>query len=211
MSIEARFADPITTEAQLRAVVGHPSHRVLAKHVDSLDAHCRAFIARSPFVLIASSDVEGAMDISPKGDPPGFVHVLDDRTLTIPDRPGNRKADTFTNILQNGRVALLFLIPGKHETLRVSGCATIVRDRWLRERLAVRDRTPELALVVSVREVFFHCTKCMLRSQLWNVSGWPDVKGLPGLAQTMVDAGRLRESVDEMQALIAKDIDERLY
>ena len=205
------FADVVTTEEQLRAVIGHPSPRVLAKHVHALDRHGRAFIAKSPFVLVGSADGVGAIDISPKGDPPGFVHVLDDKTLAIPERPGNRKADTFTNILQTARVGLLFLIPGKAETLRVSGTGTIVRDRWLLERLAVNGRTPELALAVAVEEVFFHCSKCVLRSRLWNAADWPDLSGLPSLAEAMVAAGKLTETPEQMQALIDKDIRERLY
>jgi hypothetical protein len=205
------FSDVITSEEQLRAILGLPSHRVLAKHVSSLDRHCRDFIARSPFLLVASADGDGAMDISPKGDPPGFVQVLDDTTLAIPERLGNRKADTFSNLLQNSRVGLLFLIPGKQETLRVSGRATIVRDRWLRDRFVVSDNTPELVLIVAVEEVFFHCTKCMLRSRLWDVSHWPDLSGLPTLARAMVDAGRLTETVEEMQGLIDEDISQRLY
>jgi hypothetical protein len=205
------FCERISTEEQLREVIGHPSHRVLAKHVRALDAHCRAFIAASPYVVIGSADQRGAIDVSPKGDPPGFVHVLDDRTLAVPERPGNRKADTFTNVLQNDRVGLLFLVPRKPETLRISGIGTIVRDRWLRDRLVVQGKAPELVLVVAVEEVFFHCTKCAIRSQLWNAADWPDPSTLPSLAQAMVDAGRLTETQEQMQALIDKDIRERLY
>lgn len=209
--IDTMFADVVTTEAQLRAHIGHPSHRVLAKHVTALDVHSRAFIARSPLVLIASANGAGSMDVSPKGDPPGFVHVLDDRTLAIPERPGNRKADTFSNLIENRCVGLLFMIPGKQETLRVSGSAAIVRDQWLRDRLAVHGKTPELALAVTVEEVFFHCAKCVIRSQLWNPGGWPDLSGLPTLAQAMVDAGGLAETPAQMQALIDQDIRQRLY
>lgn len=205
------FSDVVTTEAQLRSTLGQPSHRVLAKHVSSLDRHCRAFIAKTPFLLVASCDRNGSMDISPKGDPAGFVAVLDDTTLAIPERLGNRKAETFSNILQNAAVGLLFLIPGKQEALRVSGKAKIVRDAWLRERLSLHDRVPDFVLVVDVEEVFFHCTKCILRSHLWDPSAWPDLSGLPSLAEAMVDAGRLDETVDEMQALIDSDIQQRLY
>jgi len=161
--------------------------------------------------VIGSADRRGAIDVSPKGDPPGFVHVLDDRTLAVPERPGNRKADTFTNLLQNDRVGLLFLVPGKNETLRISGTGAIVRDRWLRDRLAVQGKAPELVLVVAVEEVFFHCSKCAIRSKLWNAADWPDPSTLPSLAQAMVDAGRLTETPEQMQALIDKDIRERLY
>ena len=124
----SRFAEVITHEDQIREIVGFPKRRTVDKTISMVDAHCRAFIAQSPFMLIATCDAQGKMDVSPKGDPPGFVQVLDDQTLAIPDRPGNRRIDTFRNILQNPKVALLFLIPGVQETLRVSGRALIVRD-----------------------------------------------------------------------------------
>lgn len=209
--MDARFRDVVSTEAQFRAVIGHPNHRVLRKRVDALDDHCRAFIAKCPFLLIASSDAEGNMDVSPKGDPAGFVRVLDDSTLAVPDRPGNRRADTFGNLLQNPQVGMLFLIPGKSETLRIGGTAIIVRDQWLRDEMAISAKPPDFAIVVNVKEVFFHCSKCVIRSRLWDSAHWPELAGLPSLAQTMVDAGKLEETLDEMQALIEKDARERLY
>ncbi|HXF61549.1 MAG TPA: MSMEG_1061 family FMN-dependent PPOX-type flavoprotein, partial [Caldilineaceae bacterium] len=145
--MQRAFSEVVTSEEQLREIMGYPAQRVIDKVVSSLDEHCRAFIAKSPFLLIGSADARGHMDVSPKGDPPGFVRVLDDKTLAIPDRPGNRRADTFGNILQNPKVALIFLVPGKQETLRVSGTAQIVRDQWLRELMPVRGKTPDLALV----------------------------------------------------------------
>src|SRR5207237_10667230 len=123
------------------ALIGEPPPPCVAKTITRLDGHCKAFIARSPFVLIASSNARGEMDISPKGDAPGFVRVLDDKTLAIPDRPGNRRADTFTNVLQNPRVGLIFFVPGKSETLRVSGSARIVRDLDLRASMAAHGKT----------------------------------------------------------------------
>jgi PPOX class probable FMN-dependent enzyme len=209
--IDGRFAEIVTTESQFRAVIGHPSHRVLRKHIAALDDHCCAFIVRCPFLLLASADAAGNMDVSPKGDPPGFVRVIDDKTLAIPERPGNRHADTFSNLLQNRRVGLLFLIPGKQETLRISGTAIIVRDQRLRDQMAIAGKSPEFAIVVTVQEAFFHCAKCVIRSGLWDPSHWPDVAGLPSLARAMVDAGKLEESPEEMQALIDADMRERLY
>jgi PPOX class probable FMN-dependent enzyme len=205
------FSHIITSEDQLREVIGYPSHRVTQKTLSALDNHCRAFIAKSPFLLIASSDAQGNMDISPKGDPPGFVQVLDDKTIAIPDRPGNNRADTFTNILQHPKVGLFFIIPGKRETLRVSGAAMIVRDEGLRERMAIRDKAPDFAMVIHVEEAFFHCSKCMVRSKIWQPEDWPALDGLPSLAETMVDAGQLADSVEEMQALVEQDEIERLY
>jgi PPOX class probable FMN-dependent enzyme len=206
-----QFSEVITTEAQLRDVIGSPTQRVLRKQIAHIDAHARAFIAKSPFLLIASSDVQGRMDVSPKGDPPGFVSVLDERTLAIPDRPGNRRADTFRNLLQTGRVGLLFLIPGKEETLRVNGQARIVRDEWLREPMAVAGKVPDFAIVVDVEEVFLHCAKCVIRSRLWDSHAWPQVDGLATLAQAIVEQAKLAESVEEIHALIEKDKRERLY
>lgn len=209
--MELRFSEVVSTEEDLRAIMGHPGHRVLAKTITSLDAHCRTFIAQSPFMLIATADAQGNMDISPKGDPPGFVLPLDDKTLAIPDRPGNRRADTFSNIIQNPKVGLFFLIPGKQETLRVSGRGRLVRDVWLRERLAAHGKTPDLALVVTVEEAFFHCAKCIIRSDLWQPAAWPDLAGLPSLAEVMVDHGKLADSVAEMQLLIDDNVRDELY
>jgi uncharacterized protein len=211
MLTDTRFQEVIASVEQLRGITGSPNFRVVNKEVSALDTHARAFIAASPFVLVATCDAQGRMDISPKGDPPGFVQVLDDQTLAIPDRPGNRRADTFTNLLENPRVGLFFMIPGKQETLRVSGHAKIVRDGWLRESMAINGKVPDLALVVTVEQLFFHCQKCIIRSHLWEPDTWPDGTGLPTLAEAMVSHGRLTESVTEMQVLIEESLTTRLY
>jgi PPOX class probable FMN-dependent enzyme len=211
MSIDTRFAEVVTSEDQLRDIIGQPAQRSVDKTISSLDVHCRAFIAQSPFVMIASCDAEGHMDVSPKGDPPGFVRVLDDRTLAIPDRPGNRRIDTYRNLLQTGNVGLLFLIPGKQETLRVNGRATIVRDTPLRESMAVNGKVPHFALVVAVEEVFFHCAKCMIRSRLWDDNLAIDHDSLPSLAAALVDHARLEISVEELQNIIDTAYEEALY
>ena len=206
-----QFHDVIDSEARLREVVGAPIPRSVQKEIIALDAHCRALIAASPFVLIASGDAAGRMDVSPKGDPAGFVHVLDDNTLAIPDRPGNRRADTFTNVLQSPGVGLIFLIPGKLETLRINGRARIVRDAALRERLAMQGKVPQLALVVTVEQAFIHCGKCMIRSHLWDHASWPRVDELPSQAQCLVDHGQLSESLEDVQASIEKARTTHLY
>lgn len=205
------FSEVVTSEGQLRAVLGQPMPRAVKKEIASLDVHCRAFISISPFVLISSCDAAGRLDVSPKGDPPGFVQVLDERTLAIPDRPGNRRADTFRNVLQNPRVGLLFLIPGKQETLRVSGRAMIVRDLALRERMAVGGKLPALALIVSVEQAFVHCAKCMIRSHLWDQNFWPDRAGLPSHARCLVDQAKLAQTVEEVQASVDESYKTRLY
>jgi len=211
MDLSTRFAEVVTSEAQFRAVMGATSERAARKEIAFLDAHCRAFIARSPFVLVSSADAAGRMDVSPKGDPPGFVRVLDDRTLAIPDRLGNRRADTFRNLLERDSVGLLFLVPGKRETLRVSGRGIIVRDRALRESMAVAGRLPDFALVVAVEQAMFHCAKCMIRSSLWNPAAWPDLAGLPSMAEALVAAGKLEASVEEVNASIERDYVDKLY
>lgn len=209
--MDTRFSEVVTTEADIRAAIGRPSRHVLTKATAVLDDHCRAFIARCPFLLIASSDADGNMDISPKGDPAGFVRVLDESTLAIPDRPGNRRADTFRNVLQRPQVGLLFLIPGKPDTLRATGTAMIVRDQWIRDPMAIGDKVPDLALVVTLSEVFFHCPKCVVRSKLWDPGQWPDLEGLASYARIKVERGRLDVSVEEMETLVAKNTREHLY
>jgi PPOX class probable FMN-dependent enzyme len=209
--VDSRFAEVVTSEVQFRSVIGHPSALVLRKHVRSLEEHSRAFIAKCPFLVLASADAAGNMDVSPKGDAPGFVRVLDDSTLAIPDRPGNRTAATFSNLLQNPRVGLFFLIPGRQETLRVRGTGTIVRDQWLRDELVASGKAPDFAIVVRIEEVFFHCPKCMIRSRLWEPERWPETAALASFAQAVVDAGRLAETPGEIQALLDKNVRERLY
>ena len=208
---EARFAEIVTSVAEIRPIVGEPTSLSVNKTVTRLDEHCRAFIAQSPFLLIASCDAHGRMDVSPKGDPPGFVQVLDEQTLAIPDRPGNRRIDTFGNLLQNPRIGLLFLVPGYQETLRINGSALIVRDLSLRTQMATRGKVPEFALVVSVEEAFFHCAKCIIRSQLWDEATQVDSDTLPSLARILVDHGKLTQSVEQTQALIDESYSNRLY
>jgi PPOX class probable FMN-dependent enzyme len=161
------FRDVVTTESELSRIVGRPSFWFQGKMLKKLDGRCRRFIAMSPFVMIASTSASGQIDVSPKGDPAGFVQVLDEVTLAVPDRAGNRRVDTFHNILQNPDVGLIFLVPGKGETLRVCGKAMIVRDLAIRESMSINGRVPELATIVSVERAYFHCAKCIARSKLW--------------------------------------------
>ena len=206
------FNATITSQAQLRELMGEPVHPiVVAKTMAALDGHCRTFIDRSPFMLISSADRDGRMDISPKGDPAGFVSVLDDRTLAIPDRPGNQRFDTLRNLIDNPQVGLIFLIPGKRETLRISGTARIVTDLPLRETMAIKGKSPALVLVVDVEEAFFHCAKCMIRSAMWQPEQWPSLDGLPSLAEAMKGAPAVDMPIEAMQAAISYDEAERLY
>ena len=205
------FKDQIRSREQLRAIIKEPSPKVSHKTIDHIDAICRRFIAASPFLIVATSRVDGSMDVSPRGDPPGFVQVLDEKTLVIPDRLGNNRVDTLENLLANRAIGLIFLIPGNGDTLRVSGKAKIVRDTLLRERLAYRGKIPNLALVVTVDEAFMHCAKAIVRSSLWRPEGWPDLSDVPTLAEAMVAHGKLKTSIPEMQAIIDDDGATRLY
>ena len=168
MASDGFFQKIVTSEAALREALGYPSERAVGKQRPSLDAHCRAFIARSPFLVLGTSNAAGECDVSPKGDPPGFVHVLDDTHLIIPDRPGNRRLDGLRNILENPHVAMIFFIPGRGDTLRINGRAWIVEDEERLEPLAVKGTRPRFGIGVEVEEVFLHCPKAFVRSSLWD-------------------------------------------
>ena len=206
-----RFQHVVSTEAELRAAIGEPKQMVKDKVIGALDAHCRQFIAKSPFLIVASSDAAGRQDVSPKGDAAGFVTVLDDHTFVIPERLGNKLAFTFRNILANPHVGVLFLVPGNGETLRVNGRAQIVRDPELMERMAVRGKAPQFGLVVTAEEVFLHCAKCIIRSDLWNPESWPDLTGFPTYAETIKAQRHPRESVEEIQRILDDSYETELY
>lgn len=181
------FKDTVTSRDELRAIFGAPMERAVLKERASLDVHSRAFIASAPFVLIATSGAAGRCDVSPKGDAPGFVLVLDDHHLVVPDRPGNNRIDGFTNIVENPHVGMIFLIPGREDTLRVNGRASIVRDGEILDRLEVQGKRPKVAIGVEVEECFLHCAKAFKRSGLWDRERWPDVAGLPSMARMLWD------------------------
>ena len=168
----------LTTVEQLEALYGRPQGPAVVKEIDHIDANYRKLIAASPFVAIATSGPDG-LDCSPKGDPAGFVHVLDDKTLAIPDRPGNNRIDGFRNIVRDPRIALLFLIPGVGETLRVTGRAAISIDPDLLRRFAINGKLPRSVLLVHVETVFYHCAKAIMRSRLWDEASKVDRKSLP--------------------------------
>ena len=181
-----RWTDKIITdEAALRALIGEPSALVCSKMCDRLNALTRQWIERSPFVCLATSDGDGACDVSPRGDPAGFVRVLDEQTLLVPERPGNRIADTLRNILRNPRVGMLFIVPGVSETLRVNGRATLTTDRALLAPCAVESKAPSLGILVDVDEAFTHCSKAFLRSDLWNPERFVARDALPSSGAIM--------------------------
>lgn len=207
----ARFTNVIRDETGLRAIMGNANERAGNKVIDHVDRHAADFIARAPFLVVASTDGDGVVDLSPKGDPAGFVLVLDETTIAIPDRPGNRRADTFSNVLSDPRVGLIFLIPGKRETLRVSGRALIVADPDLLARLEAHGKQPALALVVDVERVMFHCSKCMIRSHMWEPEHWPSLTGMASLGEVIRDHSRLATPSEELDGIIERDARERLY
>lgn len=208
---DPRFTEVISDPEQILEVIGRPAQRVLDKVNDHIEATAAAFIASSPFLLIGTTDAAGNCDVSPKGDPAGFVKVLDEKTIAIPDRPGNRRIDTFRNILANPRVGLIFLIPGKGDTLRINGAAQIVRDLSVRQMMAVNDKLPDFAIIVHTEEVYLHCTKCMVRSKLWQPDAWPDLALVPTMAEAIRAQANLQMTLDEYQAILDRDVAERLY
>lgn len=207
-----QFNNVVRSEAELRALMGGPvAPPVVEKTMTSLDRHCIAFIGRAPFVFLASCDANGRMDLSPKGDAPGFVVAPDNKTLVIPDRPGNQRFDTFRNLFESPQIGLIFLVPGKRETLRISGRAEIVRDPELLATLVANGKTPALAIAVHVEEAFFPCGKCMIRSHLWQPEQWPSIEGLPTLAETMKDVASFPAPLEVLEGIIKEDAENRLY
>lgn len=206
------FQHVVTDGSELRQLVGEPNEVVIKKQLSRLDAHCRSFIAASPFALLATSDGAGRCDVSPKGDTPGFVLVLDESHLAVPDRPGNRRIDGMRNIIENPHVGLIFLIPGREETLRVNGRAWIVRDADLLARMEVQGKRPQLAIGVEVEECFLHCAKAFKRSKLWQPGEWPDTSRVASMAQMLLDhTGEPGQTVEGVQRRLEEGYRTRLY
>jgi uncharacterized protein len=204
------FKDIVTSREELRAIYGAPGERAVLKQRAHLDVHTRAFIARSPFVLLATSDRAGRCDVSPKGDAPGFVTVLDDTHLVIPDRVGNNRIDGLTNIVENPHLGMIFLIPGREDTLRVNGRACILRDGEILGRLEVQGKQPKVAIGVEVEECFLHCAKAFKRSGLWDRERWPDVAGLPSMAKILWDQIDAKPATHCSAEAYERDMEDRL-
>lgn len=205
MVTEVTFSQPITTREQLREVIAEPSELAVRKQISVIDEHCRAFIERAPFLFLATSDAQGKCDVSPKGDAPGFVQIVDENTIVIPDRIGNNRLDSIENIIENPHAAAIFIIPGAEWTLRVNGRATIIRDEDILERSAVNGKRPALGIAIDVEEAFLHCPKCMVRSNLWNHEGWTHKDDL-SFAQIVRDQVKLGQvPVEVIEKAIEKD------
>jgi PPOX class probable FMN-dependent enzyme len=190
----------IDSQDALRAIIGEATELTRRKVIERIDEHARNLIAHSPFVLLATSAPDGSCDVSPRGDPAGSVLVLDEKTLVLADRPGNKLIDSFRNIVDNPHAGLLFLVPGMNETLRVNGRATLVSDAPFFDSLVVKGKRPRLAVVVEVEELYMHCAKAFLRSSLWDPSTWPDRSALPSLGTIMRDQLALPVSAEELDA-----------
>jgi len=205
------FRDVITSEQELRELMGEPSEGAVKKETSGLTEQARRFIERSPFLLLATAASDGTCDVSPKGDPAGFVRVLDDRHLVIPDRPGNKRFDGMRNILETGRIGLIFLVPGREETLRVNGRAWITRDPDLLGTMQMRGKDPWFGIGVEVEQCFLHCAKAFKRSQLWEPESWPDLATVPSGAQVLKDAVGASETIEEIEARLAEGYRLRMY
>jgi PPOX class probable FMN-dependent enzyme len=199
----------VTDEARLRTLVGgEPGHGALRKQLARIDEHARRFLAESPFCVLATSGTDGRCDATPRGDEPGFALVVDENTLAIPERPGNKRLDSLHNVLANPQVGLLFMVPGVTHTLRVNGTAQIVADADFFDRMRVYGKPPVLALQVTVEELYFHCSKAFVRSRLWRPESWSAPAGLPSLGRVLRDQIGLSDqdadTVDERCAVASR-------
>lgn len=200
----------ITSEQELRELLGPPMERAVNKDRVRLHDLDRAWLAASPFCLVATAGADGSCDVSPKGDPPGFTLVLDDTTIAIPERRGNRRADGFRNLLTNPHVGLIYLVPGRPSTLRINGRARLVRDAAFFDRMIVKDHRPELALVVEIEQIFLHCPKAFLRSSLWQPETWRP-EALPSHAALVKATQPIDDSIEELERYYGPDYAKLLY
>lgn len=197
-------------EQELRQHYGPPMERARIKTLRKLDKHCRRFIELSPFVCLGTSGADGA-DVTPRGDAPGFVHILDDVTLAIPDWPGNNRLDSLRNILENPNVGLLFLIPGVDESLRVNGEARVTTDAAILTHWETNGKHPRSALLIHVHEAFLHCGKALIRSKLWHDDYRVDRSSLPSYGQMLKDQIEIEDTAEEIQSSVAQAYREKLY
>ncbi len=210
--IDTVFNSVIVSEEELRSLLGTPSRTVANKVIHKLDYHCRDFISKSPIVFLSTADSSGSCDTSPRGDAPGFVHILDEQTFIIPERPGNKRMDSLLNILSNPHIGLLFVIPGLEETLRINGRAKIIRDTEILEKMAAQGKNPILGIAVEVEECYIHCAKAFKRSKLWDHSGWLAKKDLPKPSKIIADHVNLPDiDSDKIEAALQESYKKRLY
>jgi hypothetical protein len=204
-------ATGVTDQATLRELIGPKKPVAVKKQMAGLDGHCRRFIALSPFLCIGTIGPDGRADVSPRGDPPGFVKVLDDRTIVIPDRPGNRRVDSMTNLLTHAAVGIIFFVPGVDETLRVNGRASLLRDPEVLAGMAVDGKEPGLGIRVEIDEVFFHCGKALMRARLWDPGRRIDRRQFPSMGRLLHDQTGTDLSLEAMERSIEDGYRNELY
>ena len=203
--------DVIRTATEIRQILGDILPTQAEKIIDHIDPLCRAWIERSPFCVLGSRDRNGQMDAAPRGDPPGFVRVLDEKTLVVPDRRGNNRADSLMNIVECPDVALIFFVPRRRETLRVSGKAVVARDADLLAMMVEQNKPPNFAIVVTVEQAFFHCGKAPLRAGLWEPDSWSSIDGLPTYAEALKAHGNLSYPLELIEQGTRRNEEEALY
>ncbi len=201
----------VADKATVREIVGEPIPIVRNKEMPKLDKYCRQFIEMSPFLCLGTAGADGHIDMSPRGDPPGFVRILDDHTLLMPDRQGNQRVDSMLNITENPRIGLIFFLPGVEETLRIRGSVSITRDPDLLAPLALNGKTPKLGLLVEIEQVFFQCAKALIRSKLWDPATRIERSEFPTFGQIARDQRRPDATVEDMEAQIQESYRTRLY
>jgi PPOX class probable FMN-dependent enzyme len=210
-SITTAWSSVLKTESDLRAIYKQPSAGASAKSIPKLDSHCQRFIELSPFACLGTTGPNGLGDVTPRGGEPGFVHVLSPTHLGMPDRPGNNRLDSLTNILRLPGVGLLFFIPGFEDTLRVNGVAQITTDETLMQRFVASGKLPLSVIVIEVKEVYLHCAKALRRSGLWRPESQIDRRTYPTAGQIYRDQLKLEKDVAAIDEALEKDARERLY
>ncbi len=210
MSLD-QFRHRVTSNEQLESLIGSPSELVIRKQLSHLDRHMQAFIAESPFALLGTCGGDGKCDVSPRGDRPAVARVIDPKTLVLAERPGNRRADSLQNIIETGRVGLLFVIPGLGETLRVNGSACVIQDQEVLAPLAVQGKQPILGIAVEVEECYLQCAKALIRSKLWEPPPPLKTPGLSCFAEILIDQTHVDATVESLDEQIQQSYAERLY
>ncbi len=206
------FKEILTSENQLREIIGYPSELVIKKVINKIDKHCLYFISLSPLLILSSADDKGNCDVSPRGDAPGSVLVLDEKHFVIPERPGNRRIDTLKNILLNPKIGILFIIPGLGETLRINGQAYVITDEEILKKMQAREKMPVLGIGVRVEECFIHCAKAFIRSKTWESDSWQKKDTLPSISSMLTDHLDSTEYTEEsIKQGLQESYEKRLY
>lgn len=203
------FQEKITSEKELRDIVGYSSPLVSKKTIYELDSHCIEFIHHSPMIFISTSDNNGKCDVSPRGDSAGFIHIIDNKHFVIPERPGNRRLDSILNILSNPHIGIIFIIPKLEETLRINGTACVVKDSKVLESMKANGKVPSFGIGVTVEECYMHCAKAFKRSRLWDPESWQDVNELPKPSKILAAHTGVKE--EDVSKSLKESYEKRLY